>query len=346
MVDPAIKLDHRRGPRVNMKELSSAIDAVTKKPGCTVVKMITIRDSKNPDKILFRFSRQTCREDGTKVDRAGEIYDYTHAEFINLHPDCTNIDCTHWWHNLDDLWRRSNDRASIEVQQYAESQGLILSPVAWNTTQSSSLISIWDKIEASLLRYDTPLPDQSHIKLKAHRKTILIDRNDMIPGIRYLLRPARKLTTEPRRLNPANTNEASVMEDVLEKTIYHSHGWTREPLEWHGRFVNEVMEALGESAVPPVDTSVGEHVPTAPGFTKWMESFVRRLLNWFMDAEREYEHVFRKREWQSGETHDGQTEEKAVKLTIRFKGMEKSAGKKRKMEEEGSRTLRRSLRCG
>ena len=75
------------------------------------------------------------------------------------------------------------------------------------------------------------------------------------------------------------------MKTVLDNTFIHSHMWPKTPLEWHDGMVDEVLEELGDTAVPRVDVVRGGHVDTAPGFREFLDKFVTRLINWYMNPD-------------------------------------------------------------
>lgn len=303
--------------------LSNAIDTVSQRTGTTTLKMVTYMHANGSEEsVTFRIHRETLKKDNTKVDeKAEDLYEMTEGQFNQLHSGCSDADCGHWWHNLDELWKRSNDRACLEVQDYAVSQELVLSPTAWK--QNPKQKPLWDRFEQGLSRYDTSILDQSHI-LKKDRQIIKIHRDAMTPGVGRLLRAARDVSAEPRRLNPANTQEASVMAEVLEKTIFHSHMWPKEPAEYRDWLRDEVMEALGDTAVPRVDVVRGAHVHVAPGFSEFLDKFVTRLINWYMDPGRSCGRVF-----------------KDPKLPPPGK---RKAVEEEETEEEGAKRLRKSRR--
>lgn len=323
---------------ITKKDFSKAIDTQSRFEGCSVVRMVTYNnkpdngtDSAEADSSP-RF--QICLQHVDKQKgRPGKLYSYgyTFTEFYKLHDkQSCNDQCRHWWHNLEELFLRSNDRAYFEVQQYVECQGYSLPPVTWNSTLQTQHKSIWEKIaaknehyftqqlpglspsatklriyECGLVSYESATMKQAtNSKLKRRRSKlgrseialgkITINRDDLLPGIDYLLQIEQNNYPKPHRLAPMFSDEAEVMVDTMKKNITHRQGWIYAPQHLAQLLVEDVMRALAESSIPPVniEEDAEANVKMMPGFMEFMARFVNGFMNWCLDPNRQTSHVF------------------------------------------------------
>lgn len=193
--------------------LSETIDAISRFEGTTIAEMVTYKYGPAPGKgtLYFKISiSDTYFEDGVLRRGQPALFTLTKNQFYDLHKpagcvakcgvkckhECTarckhecnascNARCKHWWHNLEELFMRSSDRAYCEVERYAAltagwvrderlweklkspsnsraKQDFTLPAVTWATSPISLPTSVWQPIKEEYEHYfTTTLPAMS-----------------------------------------------------------------------------------------------------------------------------------------------------------------------------------------
>lgn len=129
------RTEFQRPKNQRSETLAQAMDRVSQFCGQTILEMAAWE---HYNEIRVRVRRRTrFREQSASGRYEDQIYDFNQPQWESHRPyesvtDASAVD-PHplWWKNLDDLWRRTSDRAYHEVQSQLTQSQTILAPVTW-----------------------------------------------------------------------------------------------------------------------------------------------------------------------------------------------------------------------
>ena len=281
---PAMALTRDVSPEA--ESLTAAMDSIYESCGSTKLSMVTYSNN-----IIIK--RQTFFE-GRYLSEA-QTYDinFSPRKFFLLDglyaPQMLALQPL-WWHNLRDLWGRTNERAYFAVAHQLRNQGLAeygIFPVKWHSVPQNMRLSrasrpnslyakrvsqqgihdAWSLLEKKLEVLDVQWPPEA-TNLEVRPREMLID-------LARLIRASRRRPYQPVRFNPAHFDEAEIMMRTLSNIIPKYEEMRVSPHKFFDELVFVVLDSLRCDSHMP---GAGD-VAVTDGFASFLYMFVRRLVN-------------------------------------------------------------------